>query len=163
MWIIWLFSFGIVLGLMNIYERQGYIIYLQWATKEMFGSLTTKFPMTTFESLSLISPLRPLKTPQVCIFLFRGAVRWKFSEIHKLLDIIRAHYWVDLIKNVRRRDLVRESPYNRDISDCTWCLIQNYEKNVGIFDMIIMDKSKSPEAEWVKKVLVSFTFIDNEI
>lgn len=39
----------------------------------------------------------------------------------------------------------------------------NYEKNVGIFDMIIMDKGKSPEAEWVKKVLVSFTFIDNEI
>lgn len=29
--------------------------------------------------------------------------------------------------------------------------------------MIIMDKGKSPEAEWVKKVLVSFTFIDNEI
>lgn len=34
---------------------------------------------------------------------------------------------------------------------------------MGIFDMIIMDKGKSPEAEWVKKVLVSFTFIDNEI
>jgi hypothetical protein len=34
---------------------------------------------------------------------------------------------------------------------------------VGIFDMLIMDKEKTPEAQSVKKVLISMTFVDNEI
>ena len=29
--------------------------------------------------------------------------------------------------------------------------------------MIDMDKNRSREVEWVKKILVSFTFVDNEI
>jgi hypothetical protein len=34
---------------------------------------------------------------------------------------------------------------------------------MGIFDMISMDSEKTTETQWLKKVLVSFTFVDNEI
>ena len=34
---------------------------------------------------------------------------------------------------------------------------------MGIFDIVNLTKEKSNEANWVKKVLVAFTFINNEI
>jgi hypothetical protein len=34
---------------------------------------------------------------------------------------------------------------------------------MGIFDMISMDSEKTKETQWLKKVLVSFTFVDNEV
>ena len=57
--------------------------------------------------------------------------------------------------------MVRQSSLYLNIADCKVRLIQNYEKNIGIFDMINMEKDRVPEANMIKKVMVAFTFIDN--
>jgi|LakMenE18May11ns_1017448.scaffolds.fasta_scaffold7853236_2 hypothetical protein len=59
--------------------------------------------------------------------------------------------------------MVCQSSTNRSIANRIFGLIKNYEKNMGIFDMISMDSEKTTETQWLKKVLVSFTFVDNEV
>lgn len=59
--------------------------------------------------------------------------------------------------------MVRQPSHNWNLANSKKYLTQNYEKNVGIFDMINLEKDKSTEANWMKKILVSFTFMDNEI
>jgi hypothetical protein len=59
--------------------------------------------------------------------------------------------------------MVRQSSTYWGITNRIFGLIKNYEKNMGIFDMISMDSEKTTETQWLKKVLVSFTFVDNEI
>lgn len=59
--------------------------------------------------------------------------------------------------------MVRQSSTYWSITNRIFGLIKNYEKNMGIFDMISMDSEKTTETQWLKKVLVSFTFVDNEI
>jgi len=81
---------------------------------------------------------RQSKILHVRLHTCRGTFRLEFSEVHPLPQGIRCQNLIDLRKSVRRWDLVRQSSYYLNIPNRIHALIKNYEKNVGIFDMINM-------------------------